>query len=368
MNRTEPIFRLAACIVTLLLILTARPLSADSVNSVERLVTRLSDGVWEIRHKDAPDGFPQGNTTVIIGEREVLVVDSCYMPSSAREDIAQIRQWTSKPVRYLVNTHWHYDHTMGNGVYAAEFPGLEIIAQSETRKHIQGYNPGWFERYPKRTTDFRKELQSGKDEAGKAITAERRKDLTETIPQRELVQVEFHALVDQTPNIGFDEKLTIDLGNREVQIMYLGKGNTTGDAVIYLPSEKILMAGDLLDHPVPYLGGGYPVELIGTLEKMAVMDIETIVPGHGEVLHGKDYIHQVSSLLKTVVAAVSLEIYRIGNGSRHLDEVQAAVAGDVDMAALRQQFAGSDKDNGEFFDGFSMKGLITAAYAELWGR
>ncbi len=88
--------------------------AAPSVNTRERTITKLTEGVYVIRHEDAPDEFPQGNTTVIVGDREVFVVDACYLPSTAREDIAQIRQWTDKPVRYLLDTHWHYDHTRGN--------------------------------------------------------------------------------------------------------------------------------------------------------------------------------------------------------------------------------------------------------------
>ena len=90
----------------------------------------LAKGVYSIRHEDAPDAFPQGNTTVVVGQRDALVVDSCNLPSSARVDIAQIRQWTNTPERYLVNTHWHYDHTMGNGVYWQAFgPRFETPAE-----------------------------------------------------------------------------------------------------------------------------------------------------------------------------------------------------------------------------------------------
>src|SRR5215218_8881897 len=100
--------------------------AADSVNTKERTVTQIAEGVYVIRHPDAPTGFPNGNTTVIIGDKEVLVVDSCYLPSDASKDIEQIRQWTSKPVRYLVNTHWHGDHTKGNSTYAEAFPEISI--------------------------------------------------------------------------------------------------------------------------------------------------------------------------------------------------------------------------------------------------
>src|SRR5438270_1888872 len=124
---------LTAALWTICLI-AAPSLLADSVSSKQRMVTRLTDGVYEIRHKDAPDHFLHGNTVVVIGDSGVLVVDSCYLPSTALEDIAQIRQWTNKPVRYLLNTHWHNDHVQGNASYAAAFPAITIIAQTETAK------------------------------------------------------------------------------------------------------------------------------------------------------------------------------------------------------------------------------------------
>ncbi len=353
------------------ILLSATHLLADSVNTNERTVTKVGEGIYMIRHKDAPDGFPQGNTTVIIGDRDVLVVDSCYLPSSAREDIAQIRQWTNKPVRYLVNTHWHYDHTMGNGTYADAFPGLMIIAQTETRKNIEGYNPGWFERYPQRAAIFKQRLETGKDADGKPLTEIQKRDFAAALAGVEPVGAEFKALVDRLPNLMFESELKIDLGNREVQLKHLGRGNTAGDAVVYLPKEKILIAGDLLDYPVPYLGGGYPSELVNTLQRMARLEAQAIIPGHGDLMRDKAsqaYLNLVIDFLKTVIAQVSVEVHRVGNGPRNLEPVREAVLKSIDVAAWRRRFAGDDKDNQDFFDGFSLQGLITAAYAEVWGR
>jgi glyoxylase-like metal-dependent hydrolase (beta-lactamase superfamily II) len=358
-------------LISLVIVMSATQLFADSVITASRTVTKLAEGVYVIRHPDAPDTFPQGNTTVIIGDREVLVVDSCYMPSSAREDIAQIRQWTNKPVRYLLNTHWHYDHTMGNGIYAEAFPDITIIAQVETRKQIEGYNPGWFARFPGRAAIFRQRLESGKDANGKPLTEGEKKEYAAAIAGVEPVQKEFRNLVDGLPNMTFDHELNIDVGNREVQIKYLGRGNTAGDTIAYLPKEKILIAGDLLDYPVPYLGGGYPSELVKTLRQMTQLDAQTMVPGHGDVLkgdNGKAYLNQVIDFVQMVVAQVSRQVYQVGNGPRNLEAVREAVKKDIDFNAWRQKFAGDDEDNRAFFDGFSLPGLITAAYAEVWGR
>ena len=344
--------------------------SADSVKTLERSFEKLAEGVYVIRHKDAPDTFPQGNTTVIIGDREVLVVDSCYLPSSAKEDIAQIRQWTSKPVRYLVNTHWHYDHTMGNGVYWETFPGLSIIAHRETAKQSANYNPGWFERFPKRADAFKKILSDGKDGDGKVLTEGEKKEYQDAIKGLDPVQAEFKILNDKTPNFTFDSELVINLGNREVEIKHLGRGNTAGDAIVYLPKEKILVSGDLVVHPVPYMFGGYPSEFVKTLDKLNRMDFQTIVPGHGRVLArdaGKEYINLLSGFTKAVITETGKQINIIGSGQRNLEPVRQAVQQNFNVSEWRMKFAGTDKDNQDFFD-TTYAGLITAAHAEIWGQ
>lgn len=344
--------------------------SADSVKTLERSFEKLAEGVYTIRHKDSPDTFPQGNTTVIIGDREVLVVDSCYLPSSAKEDIAQIRQWTNKPVRYLVNTHWHYDHTMGNGVYWEAFPGLSIIAHRETAKQSANYNPGWFERFPRRADVFKKILSDGKDNNGKILSEGEKKEYNDAIKGLEPVQAEFKLLNDKTPNFTFDSELSINLGNREVQIKHLGRGNTAGDAVVYLPKEKILISGDLVVYPVPYMFGGYPSDFIKTLNRLNQLDFQTIVPGHGEVLcgaAGRDYVNLLSGFTKTVITEVNAQINLFGNGQRNLQPVREAVQKNLDVSEWRQKFAGNDKDNQDFFD-TTYAGLIIAVHSESWGK
>ena len=282
----------------------------DSVNTSQRTVTKLADGIYEIWHKDAPSGFPQSNTVVIIGDTEVLVVDSCYLPSSAREDIAQIRQWTDKPVRYLLNTHRHGDHNFGNVAYAEAFPGIAIIAQTETAKDMARLEPITLAEYPQVITIIEKDLETGKHLDGSPLTENDRRDLKNAKDGINAVWVEFRNLKPKFPNVTFDHELDVDLGNRQVQLKYLGRGNTAGDAIAYLPKEKILITGDLVDHPVPYLGHGFPVEQIVTLKKMLELDADTIVPGHGDVLHDKTYVQQEIEFLEVVVAAVSDEIGR----------------------------------------------------------
>ena len=95
---------------------------------------------------------------MIVGERGVLVVDSSYLPSSAAEDIAEIRRWTDRPVRYLLNTHWHPDHQRGNSAYVDAFHDVTIVAHRETAKLMAAYDAANRERYPKRLQSMKETL------------------------------------------------------------------------------------------------------------------------------------------------------------------------------------------------------------------
>lgn len=354
--------------LALLLSASAVLVFADSSVTTQRTVTQLGDGIYEIRHPDAPDTFPQGNTTVVIGDNGVLVVDSCYLPSSAREDIAQIKQWTDKPVRWLINTHWHNDHVQGNNEYVKAFPGINIVGHHETQSQIAGYVSRYPSRFPRIAATYRKYIDERKDGNGTALTDNDIADLKKALAGKDTVLVELKDNVIVAPNVSFDHDFNVDLGNRQVQVKHLGRGNTRGDVVVFLPKEKIVAAGDLLDSPVPYLGGGYPVEEIDTLKKLSALDPQIIVPGHGDVLRDKVLLTNVIEFLQTVTDELSKQIYVVGNGPRNLDEVRKNVMANLDLNKWRDKLAGPNQADRDFFDSFSLAGVITAAYAETWGR
>jgi len=339
------------------------PVSADTTSTKDRTITKLADNIYEIRHPDAPDTFPQGNTTVIIGDKSVLVVDSCLLPSSAQADIDQIRKWTKKPVTFLVNTHWHFDHTLGNQTYAQAFPGIQIIAQKNTQKIIADFNPGAVARYPTREARFKKILAENKAADGHALSDAERKDYEHAIVGLAPVVAEMKTTTQLVPNVSFDRELNIDLGNRPVEIRFIGRGNTAGDTIVYLPKEKILMAGDLVDHPAPYFFGGFPVDQVTTLETLASFEATTVVPGHGDVLHDKTYIVQLIDLLKAVNNAVEKEV----NDGKTLEEVQASLPKTFDVKSWKNKLVGDNVEDGEFFDQ-TFAGLVKGSYNQIKTR
>lgn len=319
---------------------------ADSSVTMQRSVTKVADGVYSIRHVDAPDTNPQGNTTVIIGERAVLVVDSGYLPSSAAEDITQIRRWTDRPVRYVLNTHWHPDHQRGNSVYVDAFPDVTIVAHAQTVRLMASYDAANRERYPQR-------LQAMKEALAQKPDAE----LQKTVDGRSRVLAELERSRLQLPTLTFDSELNLDLGNRVVEIRHTGSGDTRGDAWAWLPKEQILVTGDVLVAPVPYFFAGYPEGLARTLHRLLELDAKAIVPGHGDVMRDKTYLRAVLEMVETIVGQVNAAVVRIGSLSARLEDVRPQ----IDVAEYRRRFAGEDPHQQEYFDE-SIEGLIKDAF------
>jgi glyoxylase-like metal-dependent hydrolase (beta-lactamase superfamily II) len=335
-------------------------LLADTPGQTGRKVTKLAEGVYEIEHQDANYPFPSGNTTVIIGERQVFVVDSCFLPSAAREDIAQIRQWTDKPVSFVLNTHFHNDHNLGNRIYMDAFPALTIIAHTETKKEMDMYGPGSAGRLEKGRAALQQMQDTGKTRDGRPLTQEEKTQIKDALALRRSVIEEVQKISFQSVTLTFDHDFNVDIGNREVQVKFLGRGNTGGDAVVYLPREKIVIAGDLVVTPIPYIYDGYPSEWIQTLQNLSQLDADTIVPGHGTVMHDKTYIFLFRDLMKSAEDQMNAKLRQRGPAmSQSLDDIATA----IDLSSFRQRFAGNDKDLAADFDNMTTN-LIKVMFNE----
>ncbi|MEO8028808.1 MAG: MBL fold metallo-hydrolase, partial [Bryobacteraceae bacterium] len=287
-------------------------------HTTERTVTQIADGVYVIIHKDVSDSWPEGNTTVIIGDRGVFVVDACFLTASAKEDIAEIRRLTPKPVRYLLNTHWHIDHNAGNSAYVEAFPGVEIVSQSATKRIMSGKNRGVAENWAapdgllaKEIAGLKSTQAGGKGDFGKPFTDQEKAELVQQIADRQVQMADYKTYRFATPTLTFERSLTLDLGNRIVEIRNNGRATTDGDAFVYLPKQKILVTGDIVVSPLPYTGGSFPSEWRNTLRMMAAMDFAALVPGHGPIERDKTYLHELIALLDSVISQVGERVTKM---------------------------------------------------------
>lgn len=359
--------RLSWAIVLVVLFLAGTSsLRADSVLSPERQLLKIADGIYVIRHKDPFPGWVHGNTTVIAGDRQVLVVDSCQTLFAAQEDIAQIRKWTDKPVAYLLNTHWHQDHNGGNKAYLDAFPAISIVAHPETRAMMDITSPNLGAEMRKQAEDLqttvRKHLDSGLGSDDKPLTEQKKADAKEYIAETDALIKQARIFVYQPPTFLADRDLTIDLGNRTVRVMHPGRGNTGGDIVAYVPQERLLVAGDLVVHPIPYTFDGYPSEWIETLQQLSQLKPAIIVPGHGEILHDTSYLELLREMMKSVVAQIDAKVR--ANREAPLADVQKS----IDWKPFRERFCGTDKSNCGFFDYSLGEKFVELAYHEAKAR
>jgi glyoxylase-like metal-dependent hydrolase (beta-lactamase superfamily II) len=133
--------------------------------------------------------------------------------------------------------------------------------------------------------------------------------------------------------------------------------------------EAVYSLGRLVDSPIPFLYGGFPIEQIETLKQMNTLDFDTLIPGHGDVLKGKAFVQMEIELLQAVVSAMTQEIARTSaDPQARFEEIKRAVEKQVDKSAWSRRFAPDDADERDFFEDFSWPGLLLAVHAELWPR
>jgi cyclase len=234
------------------------------------------------------------NSAVIVNRDDVMIVDSHISPESGRAMLQELKAITDKPVRFLVNTHFHYDHTNGNQAFP---PGVDIIGHEFTRRKLTGdiLEKGMFadlvKGLPKQLDDLKARAANEADPAAKARLAQQ-------IPVQTAFANSLKDLRVTPPNVTLVDRMTLFRGDREVRLLYLGRGHTGGDIVVYLPKEKVLCSGDLLVHDVANLIDGYVNEWPDALEKLKPIDFVDVIPGHGEPFKGKERVDWFQAYLR----------------------------------------------------------------------
>jgi cyclase len=266
------------------------------------------------------------NSAVIVNRDDVMIVDSHISPESGRAMLQELKAITDKPVRFLINTHFHYDHTNGNQAFP---PGVDIIGHEFTRRKLTGdiLEKGMFadllKSLPKQLDDLKARAASEADPALKARVAQQ-------IPVQTAFADSLKNLHVTPPNVTLVDRMTLFRGDREIQLLYLGHGHTGGDIVVYLPKEKVLCTGDLLVHDVANLIDGYVNEWPDALEKLKPIDFVDVIPGHGDPFKGKARVDWFQAYLR--------DLWTQGS-ALHEQKVSAADAAKrIDMTAHKTHY------------------------------
>ena len=204
---------------------------------------KLADGVYCLTAEGDP------NTGIIVGDDGVMIIDARATPVMAQTVIEFVRGVTDKPIKYVFLTHYHAVRVMGASAYNADY----VIASRPTLEMIE----------ERGAQDFKSEVQR----------FPRLFDAVESVPGL------------TWPNLVFDREMTLWMGKREVRMMHPGRGHTRGDAVVWLPKEKVLFSGDLVEaDATPYCGDAQLKDWPETLEKLKELKPSKLVPGRGPAL------------------------------------------------------------------------------------
>jgi glyoxylase-like metal-dependent hydrolase (beta-lactamase superfamily II) len=236
----------------------------------------------------------QDTVAVIINRDDVLLVDTNITPEATRRLVADIRTLTDKPLRYVVNTHWHYDHTDGNQIFG---PEVQIIGHENTRKTIlagvlQKRLEQAFRDIPNQIAATKKRLAAAKDDAERQQI------------QRQLdVQLAYQEQLKETkptpPTVTLTDRLTIHSGDREIQIFHPGRGHSDTDVIVYLPKERVLITGDYWEGDrTGALNFGFHDEWADNLEPLKSLDFDWVIAGHGDPFRGKETIAHKQAFLR----------------------------------------------------------------------
>lgn len=283
-----------------LLLMPVHALAQDRVveSDTHRFI-EVADGVWFATGTGSV--YTMSNAMVLVGEFDTLVVDSHVTPAAARALLDSLKVITDKPVRYLVNSHYHFDHAHGNQAFPA---GIEIIGHEFTRAKLSGelgnvLTENTFKSFsdpvPATIANLERQVAGESDAERKATLSERLR------VQRNYLDA-IGEIQPMPPNITLETKMTlfqvVAAGSREIQLLHLGRAHTGGDVVIYLPQQGVVFTGDMMLPGLAYMGDGHVDEWPATLEALKSLDFDTWLPGHGPVMRTRDPIDNFQAYLR----------------------------------------------------------------------
>jgi cyclase len=285
-------------------------------------------------------GSSGGNSPVIVGDRETLIMDTKTTPAAARVFLEDLKLVTNgKPIRYAVNSHYHYDHANGNQVFRAA--GIDVIGHEFIKYALENYDI--LHREPFMTSQVvsgMRRIDTAKKNLADEKDPQKRPALEAALTAAQKNWDDLQEIKVTPPNVTYKDKKVLDLGGREVQLLFLGRGHTNGDTVLYLPKEKIVCTGDLLESGPAYMGDGQFDEWVATLENLKKLDFEVVLPGHGAPFkNGKAHITAFQGYLRDVVKQV--DQFR----QQGMTSVEAAQK--VDLSAYKAEFPQTERPGAE---------------------
>jgi glyoxylase-like metal-dependent hydrolase (beta-lactamase superfamily II) len=328
---------------------------------------KVADHVWVMRQPDRVWSAVIGNVEIIEQSDGVVLVDSGGTIPDGRDVLAAVAKLTSKPIKAVIITHWHNDHPLGIPAILERFPKARVISTATTAKLMAdpeilnvgvGATDGKraeerMKASEQRTADY---LKSSTDPSfSPAVQREYAIEAGWVMIRAKRQMGNYVALPTET----FTDRLTIDDPVTPVEALYLGRANTKGDAFVWLPRQKVMVAGDAVVAPSPY-GFDNPIRpWLATLDRLENYDFRILVPGHGKVQHDRAYL----ATLRWSMEDVRRQAAEVAKSGATPEEA----ANRFDRSEQQRRFAANDAWTKRWLNEYWLDGMFSTAFKQAKG-
>jgi cyclase len=253
----------------------AAPVSEQKLFDIQK----VANGVYFARA--LPQAVLNCNAAIFVRSKDVVVVDAHSKPSAAASLLRQIkRDVTPKPVRYVVNTHFHWDHIQGDPAYRATGEKVDFLASAATGQLMGDLAAG---RMKSMMEEVPHQIDTLRDRAARSSSAAEKAFCTDQIAQLKAYQKEMNGYTLELPTITFDKSYLLQDPALDLHIDFHGHSHTAGDVFVFCPQKRAVASGDAILGFFPNIADGYPRMWPGTIDTVGRLDFQYILGGHGTV-------------------------------------------------------------------------------------
>ena len=323
-----------------------------------RQTLRVTDRVHLIYRATATNAPYEGNAEVIEQSNGLVVVDAGGAPPAGAYIVKQIKAMSSKPVKYLIYTHYHGDHNLGAGAFLKAWPNVVIVSTEATRVNMTTKPMDYVKSY---SADYAGEIDFARTQLKRTdLSASVRSGWAQMADAGDSIVAGYKDMKVYPAAVTFSDRFDIPDSEAPVEVMFLGNANTDGDAVVWAPTERVLITGDIVVNPLPYAAASYPTSWLSVLDKLSAYNFAYLIPGHGEVQTDLRYLNKV----KDALLEVQRQVVPLARKGVALDDVYKQ----TDFKALIATFAGDDSWLAIEFNGFFLHSIVKNVYYETTGR
>ena len=295
---------------------------AQAVDGLPTLfdIEKVADGIYAAIAR--PETLLNCNAAIFENSADLLIVDTHSKPSAVTALVSQIRrEITKKPVRYVVNSHFHWDHSQGTSAYKKIAPHADVVSSEATRNLL---SENGADRLKKSAAETEKSLQGYKEKLGKSKNPQEKAALQRLVRDSTAYLAEMKNYTPELPNVTFDRDLIIHDKAHDLHLAFRGRAHTSGDVVVYCPQKKVIATGDALHGFTPFIADGYPTEWQTTLLHFAEFPFEHVIGGHAAVQHTRKRLYQMGNYITELTDLVS----KNKKNHKTLAQIQQAVTPD----------------------------------------